>query len=356
MKVLVDPERWRKDAKQRRRRRRYIVLRLVVILAGIGVVALWWALAFDAPEEFWQQKGDFVGVETDTLEEDAAYAAYDVRISSSTGQSVRGHLRVPREQGPWPSIIVIGGVETGRMAAELITPDDPYVVLGLDYPWEGSTRLSPFQFLVRILAIREAMLATPSAVMLGIDYLRAHPSVDESGPVLVGASFGAQLITVAGALDERAGPVLSVYGGGDLAVLLHSNLDIRPEWLRSGLAQAGGWLLRPVEPTRYVADIAPRPFVMINGNQDKRIPTASVEALYQAAREPKRLIWLDEGHISSRNPELLSRVLDAAAEALVDLSRERLDTVEGSGGDEPRGPSVTTVPPSPRMPAGRSSR
>jgi fermentation-respiration switch protein FrsA (DUF1100 family) len=354
MKVLLDPEGWGKAARQRRWRRRRRVFGLVLLLAALGLLTLWWKLGFDAPEEFWEQKGDLVRADIDTLEGDAAYAAYHLQLASSTGQTIRGHLRVPRQEGSWPSIIVMGGVGTGRMAAELITPDDPYVVLGLDYPWEGSTRLSPFQFTVHIVAIREAMLETPSAVMLAIDYLRAHPSVDRSGPVLVGASFGAQLMTVAGALDERAGPVLSVYGGGDFAALLYHNLDVRPEWLRSGLAKAGAWLLWPVEPTRYVADIAPRPFIMINGNQDKRIPTVSVEALYQAAREPKRLIWLDEGHITPRNPELLSRVLDAAAEALVDLSRKRLENVQGSGEDEPRGPSVTTVPPSLRTPAGGS--
>jgi hypothetical protein len=356
MKVLLDPEGWGKAARRRRRRRRRRLFALLGLVAALGLLALWWELRFDAPEEFWKQKGDLVGVEIDTLDGDAAYAAYDVRLASSTGQSIRGHLRVPRQEGAWPSIIVIGGVGTGRMAAQLITPDEPYVVLGLDYPWEGSTRFSPLQFLLHVLAIRRAMLETPSAVMLALDYLRAHPSIDKSGPVLVGASFGAQLMTVAGALDTRAGPVLSVYGGGDFAALLYHNLDVRPEWLRSALAKAGAWLLWPVEPTRYVADIAPRPFVMINGNQDKRIPTASVEALYQAAGEPKRLIWLDEGHITPRDPELLSRVLDAAAEALVDLSRKRPEAVEGSGEDQPRGPSVTRVGASRRTPVRRSSR
>lgn len=309
-------------APRRQRPTRRAVLGILAVLLVVGCVALWRALRFDAPEEFWRQKGELRDVQVERLEGDSLYQAYHVQLSSSAGYSLRGHLRVPRTPGTWPAIIVIGGVNTGRMAAELITPDEPYVVLGLDYPWEGSTRLTPLQFLVRLLAIRDAMLLTPSAIFLAIDYIQTHPSVDESGPVLVGASFGAQLITVAGALDERAGPVLAIYGGGDFAELLRGNLEFRPQWLRSAVANAGAWLLEPVEPTKYVARIAPRPFVMINGTQDTRIPEASVLALYEEAREPKRLIWLDEGHISSRRPAMLERVLDAAADALVQLRGE----------------------------------
>jgi fermentation-respiration switch protein FrsA (DUF1100 family) len=61
--------------------------------------------------------------------------------------------------------------------------------------------------------------------------------------------------------------------------------------------------------------------ILINGLQDDRIPLHSVEAMYEAAGEPKELIWLDEGHISSRNTALLGRVLDASAAALDRLDR-----------------------------------
>jgi fermentation-respiration switch protein FrsA (DUF1100 family) len=61
---------------------------------------------------------------------------------------------------------------------------------------------------------------------------------------------------------------------------------------------------------------------MINGIDDKRIPQRSVESLFEAARQPKRLIWLPEGHISPRNPALLERVMLAAVEALAELEAD----------------------------------
>jgi fermentation-respiration switch protein FrsA (DUF1100 family) len=305
--------------------RRGRLARFVRWLGGLGVllvvaaVALTLALSFDAPDGFERQKGELAGVEIEPAVADSLYEAYDLILRSDAGYRVRGYLRVPRATGPWPAIVVIGGTNTGRMAAELFTPDEPFVILGLDYPWEGPRQLNWREFLVRVFAVRRAMLLTPSAVMLGVDYLESRPDVDTSSLILAGASFGAQLITVAGALDERAKVVLIIYGGGDYATLLRSNLKIEPMWLRSVIARLGAGLLAPIEPLDYVSLIAPRHTVIMNGRRDDRIPRESVQLLYEAAREPKRLIWLDAGHISSRNPESIERVLKAASQALSSL-------------------------------------
>jgi fermentation-respiration switch protein FrsA (DUF1100 family) len=76
-----------------------------------------------------------------------------------------------------------------------------------------------------------------------------------------------------------------------------------------------GWLagraLRPVEPARTVGGIAPRPLLLINGADDAWIPRASVEALYAAAGEPKRLVWFTTGHMRPRNEELLRMLADS---------------------------------------------
>lgn len=285
-------------------------------LLAVAAVALARELSFDEPDEFWRQKGELSVTELEPVGGDSLFEAYRLTLTSSAGFHVDGHLRVPRAQGRWPALIVLGGVKTGKRAAELITPPSPYIILGLDYPWDGPTRLTPWQFLVRLLAIRRAMLLTPSVVLLAIDYLETRPDRDSSGVVLAGASFGAPLVAVAGALDPRVGSVLVIYGGGDLTRLLDANLKVKPRWLRAGLARAGAWLLKPIEPLRYASDVAPRPLILINGLKDERIPRESVEALYEAAGEPKRLIWLEEGHIRPRNERLLKRVLQAASDAL----------------------------------------
>ena len=323
------------------RRLKRIILWAAATLAILGVVAavaLLRALAFDAPEEFLHRKGQLSAVESLPLAGDSLHDAYQLTLHSDAGYSVSGHLRVPlsASQAPAPGLIVIGGVRTGRLGAELVTPEQPYVILGLDYPWDGPTSLTAWQFIVRLLDIRRAMLLTPSAVMLALDYLESRPDVEASEIVLVGSSFGAQLIVVAAALDPRGSPVMVIYGGGDYAELLRENLKLEPGWLRNALAAGGARLLAPLEPLDYVADIAPRPVVMINGIDDKKIPRRSVESLYEAARQPKRLIWLPEGHISSRNPALLERVMLAAVEALAELEADSAVITPVAGSESSR--------------------
>ena len=313
MSLRWKDRREKRTLKPSRRQRRLAVI--FSAFAALGLVGAW-ALSFDAPEEFWSQKGELADVETAAVGADSLYDAFQITLVSNADYRVRGYLRVPSQGGRWPAVIVIGGTNTGRMAAELFTPVEPYVILGLDYPWDGPTSLSWWQFLVRIFAVQRAMLLTPSAVMLGADYLATRDDVDISGLVYAGASFGAQLITVAGALDERAGQVLIIYGGGDYAALLRANLNLKPLWLRSAVARIGAWLVRAIEPLDYVGQIAPRRTIIINGLRDDRIPVSLVERLYEAAGQPKQLIWLDEGHISSRYPETIAPVLAAASRAL----------------------------------------
>jgi len=260
---------------------------MLLVVAASGYLAH--ALAFDAPGGFLRQKGELVGVEEEPAEGDALHRAYQVTLTSSAGYSVRGHLRVPRRQGHWPALVAMGGVLTGRRTAELIQLAEP---------------------------IRRAMLLTPSAVLLAVDYLQRRPEVDSARVVLAGASFGALLMAVAGALDERASTVLLAYGGGDYAALLEGNLQRLPGWLRRPVARAGAWLVGPVEPLRYVAQVSPRRLIMINGPDDDWIPHHCVDVLYAAAREPKRLIWLEPGHVSSKDPESIERTVRAAAQAL----------------------------------------
>lgn len=42
--------------------------------------------------------------------------------------------------------------------------------------------------------------------------------------------------------------------------------------------------------------ISPRSLLMVNGTKDQAIPRVNAEALFAAAREPKRHIWKELGH------------------------------------------------------------
>ena len=67
-------------------------------------------------------------------------------------------------------------------------------------------------------------------------------------------------------------------------------------------------LLVPLEPARYVARISPRPLLMVNGARDSLIPRANVDALYEAARQPKDILWVRSEHVQPDETELIGAV------------------------------------------------
>jgi fermentation-respiration switch protein FrsA (DUF1100 family) len=89
------------------------------------------------------------------------------------------------------------------------------------------------------------------------------------------------------------------------------------------------------EPTRYIAAIAPRPLIMVNGRDDPQMPVRAVRALYDAAREPRSLIWLKTGHLLPTNKKLIR--------ALVDTTLARLPVLQGvkRGGAREKSPDIS---------------
>jgi len=104
-----------------------------------------------------------------------------------------------------------------------------------------------------------------------------------------GFSMGGAIGTVFCALDERVRAASLGVTGGDF-----DKLNIG-----SGAGPSEGGLRRAymvVDPVTYAPRISPRPILMINAAKDEIVPRAATVALYEAAREPKRIIWYDCGH------------------------------------------------------------
>ncbi len=270
-------------------------------------------------------KGRLAAARLEPLGRSGSEQTFAVELESSRGWSVRGHLRVPTGAGPEPkpAVVILGGIGTGRKAADLVHPREPHVILGLDYPWEGSRRPDLGEIVTSLPDVRRSVLLTPSALLLAADYLAGRPDVRDDDLMMIGASFGVPFVTTAAALDERAHTSLPIYGGGNYRELIRSNLKRRSPSAPAWVADLAAWIVEPVEPLQYVERIAPRWVVMVNGLRDDRIPRETVYALFAAAREPKTLVWLDTPHITPRDDALLQAIADTAIRILESPSRPR---------------------------------
>jgi fermentation-respiration switch protein FrsA (DUF1100 family) len=224
----------------------------------------------------------------------------------------------PRERSTrHPAILLLGGWAAGRHAIEYARDVPDVVILALDYrlAWSGARDVAGV--LHDVPAVRRQLFDVIPAAALAADYLLARPDVDPARLVLVGFSFGALFVPCLAAHDHRNAAAAMVDGGGDVGSIVAVNL--RP-WEDEATRRAAGWaaglLLRPLEPLRHAGSIAPTPFLMINGSRDARMPRESVEKLFAAARQPKRLVWLDAGHVDPGNPELTHRIVASLAAEL----------------------------------------
>lgn len=257
------------------------------------------------------------------------YDLYRVRLDAA-GDIVTGRLLRPRDgTNTMPAILLNNGRELNSDAVRYLPAEfGDVVVLSLDFPEAIPYELSMRKFLLRSTQIRDGLRRIPRFFSIGGAYLAQRADVDSSRVGMVMTSFAVPFGVIAAAGDERFQNVGLIYGAGDLARVFEANLELRPRFLRPLM----GWLVMQVygefEPTQFVARIAPRPVVMVNGRDDPQMPREAVQALYNAAREPKTLIWLETGHLLPTDTQLVR--------ALVDTMLDRLPVLHAAPGVVPQ--------------------
>ncbi|UCE86623.1 MAG: hypothetical protein JSU66_02485 [Deltaproteobacteria bacterium] len=203
---------------------------------------------------------------------------------TSCGDWVPTRLLHPAGRGPFPLVLLqhaLGGskqdADLDRIAAHLARAGA--AVASLDFPLHGE-RSNPKLSARFAAAVSRAQRgeAVPDAGWLGsiaaqavedlsraLDALGEQPEVDAERIGYAGLGLGASL--GARFCSEDARPravVLCLCGGG-----------VGPAEL---------------DAARYIGGIAPRPVLLVNPRRDAALPAGAADALFAAAREPKREI------------------------------------------------------------------
>ena len=284
-------------------------------LVAIGALVLW--LLRDPVPVFDARTGALIRVDTLEVAEDAGHRESVLRLTNDKGLVVTLAVRRQIESSPSKraAFLILGGAERGRGAAKLLADTRGTIVAAIDYPYDGDLKAKGLAVLAQVPAIRRAFYATPPAVTLVLDYLSADPEVDRSRMELLGASFGAPFATIAAARDPRVTRLWIAHGGGRPYLMIETGLrrDVPNALLRVPLARLGTLLVSGPRfaPERWVGHVAPRPVVMLNATEDERIPPASVQALWEAAQEPKEQIWIDGPHMLGSRPQILQAIVDS---------------------------------------------
>lgn len=214
---------------------------------------------------------------------------------TSLGDRVPGRLLLPAPGGAaCPLVLVQHGLGGSKQAPYVLAAAGPWVragaaVASIDFPLHGeraSAKLSPdlLRGFVGVPGSHGTLLVglvrqAVADLRRTLDALAAHPEIDASRIAYAGFSMGAML----GALFCATDP--------------------RPR--AAALALAGGGLGPPeIDPARYIGRFAPRPLLLVNAERDEVIPRSATQVLYEAAGNPKELVWFDSNHAGLRGVAL----------------------------------------------------
>lgn len=213
------------------------------------------------------------------------------------GINIVGQLYLPGEVAlsPFPTVCVCHGIP-----AHAPEPSDSgYPVL--------AERISQDGFAVFIFNFRGTGSSGGNLDILGwtrdlkavLDYILALPEVDGSRLTLFGFSGGAAVSVVVASRDKRVSNIVACACPSRFSF---AELD-KPQQLVEHFRSIGAirdddfppslsrWVngFREVSPVNYVAEVAPRPLLLVHGSGDDVVPVAQAYEMYDRAGEPKKL-------------------------------------------------------------------
>jgi dienelactone hydrolase len=289
---------------------------LVVLLIALGAIAA--ALAayrrYDYRPRFARTAGELVAVRDSTgigWARDGKRLT-EVTLVGDTGLTVRARVRA--EGGPggarFPAAILLGGYKTGRKSVDIPADTGNLVLLSIEYPYTGPEKPRGFDWVRYFGTMRRAVVDTPAAILLAAQYLYTREDVDPSRVTIIGVSLGVPFSVAAAATDKRIAGAALLHGGGDIATMArYAFADKGPAWVMRGLAWGLAWVVAPLEPTRYAGEVAPRPVLMVNAAGDEFIPRSSVLDLYDALRQPKRIVWIETAHVATSDEAVVEQLM-----------------------------------------------
>jgi hypothetical protein len=259
--------------------------------------------------------GRLVAAETSAARPRGRYAAQTIRLTSSTGLVATGRLLRPASASArcYPAVLLQDGrEENSNVIGRLPREFGDVVVLALDYPTEIPYTLRLRDVVLHGERLQEAARRIPALFSLGASYLAQRADVDSARIAIAATSFAVPFATIAAAGDGRFRNVALIYGAGDLPTVVAANLTTRPRALRRPVAWLATRPFASFSPERFIARVAPRPVVMVNGVDDPQMPVTAVKRLYDAARPPKSLVWLRTGHLLPTDSALIRTLVDTA--------------------------------------------
>ena len=260
------------------------------------------------------RKGRVASMNLTQAEESRLTKTFDFILKSTSGDSLSGRIRFPKGDGPFPTALLCVGLETGKEVIAMIEGQDSVILMAVDYPFEGEWNFSGWAAVGTVFRLRSMAVRTVPLLLNCLDWLFEERTVKKNDVSVAAVSFGVFTGLPSAVIDQRVRRLVVVQAGGSLSTVIAHNAERwgsrLPGWLSGRL---GGAILSHFEPTKYIAHLAPRELIMINGEGDSFFPRQSAQVLFEQARDPKEIIWHKSDHVMPGEKEQIRELTNIIA-------------------------------------------
>ncbi|WP_020532518.1 alpha/beta hydrolase family protein [Flexithrix dorotheae] len=220
---------------------------------------------------------------------------YAIKFTSAHNKRVSGLFTVPKNYGNnLPVIILLHGLGDRKTvdyieAGHQLFIDSGYAVLRIDIANHGERQENDYEFDLKKgykYWTRDIITQTVFDLRRSLDFLQTRGEIDPKRIGYFGISLGGIIGTIFCGVDNRVKVPVIALAGGNLSLML--GLDAFTEETKN--------FFSIIDPVNYVDQIAPRPLLMINAENDEVIDPLTSKLLFQAAEEPKKIIWYSSKH------------------------------------------------------------
>lgn len=220
---------------------------------------------------------------------------YSVSFTSVHDKRVTGLLSIPSGVSkPLPVVLLLHGLGDRKTvdyieAGHQYFIEAGYAVFRIDIDNHGERKKYDYDFDLtngRRYWTRDLIAQTVFDLRRSIDFLETRPEIDSSRIGYYGISLGGVIGTIFSGVDDRVKAPVIALAGGNLSLMF--GLD--------ALSDETQEFFSIIDPINFVELIAPRPLLMINAENDEVIDPLTSKMLYQAADEPKEIIWYPSRH------------------------------------------------------------
>lgn len=263
------------------------------------------------------RKGAIEAMKLIPAEESPQTRTFNFTLRSSSGDSITGRIRFPKRSGQFPAALLCVGLETGKEVIDMIEGQEGVILMAVDYPFEGDWDFSGWSAVTTTFRLRSMAFRTVPLLLNCLDWLFERQEVKKDDVTVGAVSFGVFTAVPPAVIDQRVRRLVVVQAGGSLSTVIAHNAkrwgSPLPDWLSGWL---GGAILSQFEPTKYIRYLSPRELLMINGEEDSYFPRESAEALYEAAQEPKEIIWRKSPHVMPGEKERIKELTNIVAKRI----------------------------------------